>query len=440
MNETSQNTADTLLRAVRQNWTVGYGAITMPILAGLFLPKVWVTVVCLLAAWALSVYSRSDRSDAFLRSPLIVDIARRALVASAAVMFAVVVLCTDWLVPTVIHLQLYNSEIPFVTCLIVFPCTALMCVGALYFGLGARRSRDNQRRSGLYAGDSIAATLFYRESRYQVLVLLIVSLLLAGVEYWYYFARYINSDMNAPDRFFFNYMPVAMYIISLLFMGGRYASMRGLLMILEARHLDDRESTLVRFLIFRSDDLLLHQSPGMQWDTPAEIVVGRTASVGESQARLYLSQQTGLSDFALRYLYTNEGFGSSPNVIHYAAFVNDDMKEAFASEDQWFNPYMLDSALAANELAPLLANELFRIHTMTMAWKTYTREGMRLYPVKHYRPTFRFRDLRDWTLDYDDALWFDVAHNNEDRSFFHTRRLWHRMTAFASRKPNISRQ
>ena len=87
--------------------------------------------------------------------------------------------------------------------------------------------------------------------------------------------------------------------------------------------------------------------------------------------------------------------------------------------------------------SPILANELFRIHTMTMAWKTYDRSGRRLYPIRHYRPTFRFRDLPDWNVDYDDETWFDVAHNNEDRYFFRLRAFWNRLTGVFSRKVRV---
>lgn len=73
-----------------------------------------------------------------------------------------------------------------------------------------------------------------------------------------------------------------------------------------------------------------------------------------------------------------------------------------------------------------------------MAWKTYDREGKRLYPIKHYRPTFHIGDLREWNVDYDDASWFDIAHNNEDRPFFRLRKLWRRMTGVFHRKSTVA--
>lgn len=426
-NNVTERTAR-LLSAIWRNWAIAVGALTFPLLLAIFVPKIWIPFVCLAEGYLLVSLMRANLNSGVSSCSLIVRVSSRILLLTAAVMFVVVILCTDWLVPTVIHLDLYNSEIPFVTCLVVFPVTAVFCVLSLFFGMGQRHCRECQRRNGFYAGDSLVATLYYRESKYQTGILLVLALTLGGVEYWYYFARYINSDMNAPDRFFFNIMPVAMYLLSLFFMGGRYISMQNLYKALEDATAGRSDKTVVRYMIISDGDLLLHSGRDGRWDTPAECVVGRCRSIGEPQARLMLTEQTGITDFVLRYCFTNEGFAEGSNIIHYAAFVDSSHRDAAAGEDVWFNPYMIDAALAANALSPLLANELFRIHTMTMAWKTYDRDGNRLYPIKHYRPTFRLQDMQQWTVDYDDCRWFDVASNNEDRLFFRTRRAWHRMT------------
>lgn len=156
--------------------------------------------------------------------------------------------------------------------------------------------------------------------------------------------------------------------------------------------------------------------------------------MGDHEARLLFNELSGINDFALRYCYTNRAFASDTNMIHYAVFVDSPDNVTIDDKKRWFNPYMLDSCLAANILSPILANELYRIHTITMAWKTYDREGRRLYPIKHYRPTFRLRDLRNWTVDYDDDSWLDVANRNEDRRFYRLRQLWERITGLLKPK------
>jgi hypothetical protein len=72
----------------------------------------------------------------------------------------------------------------------------------------------------------------------------------------------------------------------------------------------------------------------------------------------------------------------------------------------------------------MLASEIKRIYTITMAWKTYTRDGKRLYSIKNYVPTFRLKDLKNWDVDYNDITWINIADNNEDKRFFVLKKLW----------------
>ena len=58
-----------------------------------------------------------------------------------------------------------------------------------------------------------------------------------------------------------------------------------------------------------------------------------------------------------------------------------------------------------------------------MAWKTYNRQGRRLYPIKHYKPIFRLRDFKEWDVDYNDPAWLQISEENEDTRFYRARRL-----------------
>ena len=61
-----------------------------------------------------------------------------------------------------------------------------------------------------------------------------------------------------------------------------------------------------------------------------------------------------------------------------------------------------------------------------MAWKTYDRNGRRQYPIRNYKPTFRFRDLAKWDVDYDDPLWREIAEFNEDKPLYRIRKFFRR--------------
>lgn len=428
--------ADIVMKTMFRNWAMAFGAIALLLLLSIFLPMWWVPFVAIVEWYLLisAVKSTEERPGSYCS--LVMRMAAQAMAVTALVMTAVLVVYTDHILPQFIQLPLYNREIPFISALIVFPSVAIICALMLYGGLSGRRCRECQKRNGNFPGDSIIATLYQRESKYQLTVLMLVSIALGAVDYWYYFARYVNSNLNSPDRFFFNYMPIGVYLVSLAVMRSRYAAMHSVYESMAASSPAGTATTEVRFLIISGNDLLLTQNDKTsKWDTPAIAAIGRTLSIGEREAELLLASKTGLKDCPLRYCFTTQGFSHGSNVIHYAAFVADYQREAAATDGrEWFNAYMLDAALATNSLSPQLASELFRIHTITMAWKTYDRNGRRLYPIKNYRPTFRLGDLRKWNVDYDDTHWFSIAATNQDRRFFGLHRFWDIITGIFSRK------
>lgn len=426
--------SDKTLHTLWMNWVIAVGALNVPILAAMIVPRMCIPLVCLAEVWILALSANTRRSGIWQSCAIMTKIAMQILLITALAMLIIAVLCTDFLVPAVVHLNLYNSEIPFVTCLVLFPVTVGICLLWLYGGIADNHSRACQRRNGLYVGDNISATIFHNETRHQIRTLAILATVLGLCEYWYYISRYINTDMSNPDRFFFNWLPLAVYLLSVLFTAGRYRSMEELYNIAGKSIAARNNSTVVRFLVFSDDDLLLNTGSNL-WDTPYSTTVGRQNAISDQEARNLFETLSGTAGVTIRYCFTNKAFSSASDIVHYAIFVDGERRNAFAgASNAWFNPYMLDSALASNALAPVLANELYRIHTMTMAWKTYRRDGRRLYPIRHYRPTFRFRDMAQWDLDYDDNTWFDVAHNNEDRAFFRMRKLWNRLTGAMLRR------
>lgn len=423
-----------VLMAMWRNWAVGFGSVALLLVFALFTAKTWLPFIALAEVYILSSLIRGHFSSGMTGCAILPRMAQRTMLVSALIMFGINVLCTDWLIPARIHLNLYNSEIPFITSLVVLPVLAFFCAYTLVRGANDGHCRRCQEEKGFYAGDSVLGNLFFREARYQLMVLLLMSLLMAALEYWYYFSRYINSNFNAPDRFFFIVMPIGVYVISLIVMAGRYASMSRLYMALDEARPERRNTTKVRFMVFCGDELLLRRADNGLWDTPAETIVPLCTAMGPAEARLLFTELTGIDDFGLRYCFTNAAMASGSNTIHYAVFIPELKQTAIEGNgDKWFNAYLLDYALAEGSLAPGVATELYRIHTITMAWKTYDRQGRRLYPIKHYHPTFRLSDLPEWKVDYDDLSWLAVAHNNEDRRFFRMRRLWSKITGIFNR-------
>lgn len=433
---------DLTLKALWRNWALAFGAIVLPLALSLFVSKLWLPFIAIAEAYGLLALQKSDALSMKRSCMLTLRCAMYILTWTAVVMLAINILCTPWLIGRVVTFAIYNDEIPYVTALVIFPISTI--VGALFLAGGQNNAfcRDCRQRHGFYAGDSIIGTLFYKEARYHLLVLTMVSLSLSAVDYWYYLTRYINTNLSPSDLFFFDYVPIGLYLLSLFFIGGRYISMASLYKVISDQSgLGQRAaSTIVRFMIYCGSEILLRRDSDGIWDTPAKNIIGRTPSISEHEAmKLFRRHYDKIepADVKIKYLFSGAGFSTEAYVLHYAVFVDEDKRArlgADPSRDEWANAYWLDCNMQAGTVAPALADELYRIHTITMAWKTYDRNGRRLYPIKHYRPTFRLCDLRDWTVDYDDLSWFDVAHNNEDRPFFHMRRFWQQITRLFTRR------
>lgn len=116
------------------------------------------------------------------------------------------------------------------------------------------------------------------------------------------------------------------------------------------------------------------------------------------------------------------------NIFHFFAFVDnkEDITES-KIHGEWFSLGELRQLMMQHLTGNDLNSEMARIYRIAMAWKTYDREGRRLYKFKHYRPTFRIKDIRNWEVDYNDGHWLSVGRLNEDSHLFRLRRFLKRI-------------
>ncbi len=137
-------------------------------------------------------------------------------------------------------------------------------------------------------------------------------------------------------------------------------------------------------------------------------------------------QISGLRDeFNMRFLYVNANKESACNIFHYLCVLKSHNSiEGSDFNGKWYKQSHLERMLSEGLASSLLTSEIHRIYTVTMASKTYDRKGHRLYGIKHYKPSFRLRDLDDIDVDFNDPVWLMIADDNEDRPFFQLRKLW----------------
>lgn len=408
-------------------WMLASGSLALVVILSLLIPKVWLPFAVYAISYGLVMSLRADNSRKALKAcGLVVKLASEVLFWTATVMLAINLMAADWFFGNMLDDPMFNPSQPYITSLILFPVVIAMNAYVLFAGQNLTYCRNCRRDHGYYSGDGLVATLFYHESKYQIKLLLIGSIVISIVAWTYYLVRYVNINFNSADIFIFHGLPVIFFIFGAVYMSARYRSIAASLSRLGVDENSSSSLTRLRFLVISGDRVYLRSDSNGLFDTPATETINRTDKLSDDEARKYFSELSGLTDFELKYIYSNDGFAGGSNIIHYAAFIPDNNIGRLEPADP-MTLDALDRLIKASMISPLLANEIYRIYTVTMAWKTYDREGRRLYPIRHYRPTFRLGDLREWAVDYNDLHWLNIATNNQDCAFYRMRRLWRRL-------------
>lgn len=191
--------------------------------------------------------------------------------------------------------------------------------------------------------------------------------------------------------------------------------------------------TQVRYMVVKENLILLHELEELGiWDTPAAKEIHYQDNISEEEARNIFTELAQTEDFYLKRLFRTST--AHHNAFHFIVLLDTPETEVPGLNGSWHNLYQIDIMLKSGLIAHPFAYDIHRLYTMTMAWKTYDREGNRLYPIKNYRPTFRLTDFKDWDIDYSDMHWLNVSNNNEDRRFFKLRRFWRRFITGADKR------
>ena len=414
------------------NWIIGAGALAL----GLFfprlihylgIPKLWLPLPIFLMSYGIAFYERHLRSMKGQGCTAVLHVSGLTLFWSALIMLTINILNSKMLLDGWIDWSNANREIPFITCLILFPVLTVVCLWVMSRGYMQNMADGYRARHGIVQGNGAVATLLSIETRFQVKTMLYVSLALNLVEWWYYLVYYININMNRPDVFFFNWLPISLFILSLFFMSSRYRSLAA--MIGPIAIVSRENGTAVRFILISGDKILLSPDSFGRWDTPAVTNLPPLDSNNEKAIGNAFEKISGTDDFSLRYLY-DTGIPGEIDILHYAVFLPDQLNFENWNDARWMAIDEIDRIIKSHGMAAEFTDEIYRIFTITITWKTYDSSGKRIYPIKNYRPSFKIRDMKDWDVDYSDLHWLDVARNNQDKPFYRARRIWRKMTGY----------
>lgn len=418
-----------------RNWAVAVGLLMVLTVLAPVVPRQWLVPVNVIFYVLLQMYhAQLRRRDVPSCSRLIQQVSAVMLV--TAIVLVVLSFLSKGDNLHELTGQPYDMNSPLIVILITAPVATVV---TLCYWLNKREPLVCQQckmRYGNVIEHGFVGDLYRKEWRYQTKLLFMLSLALSVVDWGYYLLHYVNTNLNRADLFFFIWMPLAMYVLSLIYLGLRYHSFWIYYCQKDEEHFVERPgSTMLRYLVICNDKLLLnfypteaHYANGARvkrFDTPvvARLPYHERENMGEA-VRIF-KEITGIGDAEIRLAYDSPDAITYRNVFHYFAFLRDDAELMDSSlEGEWLTWGNMQQLAKQGILDRDLVSELQRIYRIAMAWKTYDSEGRRLYKIKHYRPTFRLRDLRNWEVDFNDYRWLKVARNNQDSCWYSLRRLF----------------
>lgn len=415
-----------------RSWALSIGARALLLLLSLAMPYEWLPVVAFALEVLLFLMVRANREASLPTCFLTPFVMTRILFWSAVVMTVISILGAHGVLAR--WFELVNPEVPYIPILILGPISVIVTGWAVWRRNDFGFCVDCRMRHGTPAERGFLGKLFSQEGRYQVRFLLGLSIVITVTSWLYYAFVYINVNLNRPDKFFFVWLPLIFYVVSLVYMAMRYFTIWSYYdQELAVSNVRRPDTTLLRYIILDHERICLTEpdatlSPMARgYDTPATVTLPRRDNVPVYEARGYFREMVGSDGFAIRFMYRSTDAGGDSNVFHYLVNVADPSQvENGPLHGRWVTIPELERLLNNDMLAPMMAAEIHRLYTVTMAWKTYDRRGRRLYKIKNYRPTFRLRDIQNWEVDFNDSQWLRVAVNNQDRPFYSLKRFWRR--------------
>ncbi len=421
-----------------RNWAVAVGLLTVLTILAPVVPRQWLAPVNILFFVALQfVHTELRKRDVPSCSRLIQQVSAVMLIT------AVFLVCLYFFDRNgdlnELTGQPYDISSPSIVILVTAPVATAV---TLWYWLERSEPLVCQKckmRYGNVIEHGFVGDLFRREWRYQTGLLFILSLGLSVVDWLYYMLYYVNTNLNRADLFFFIWMPLAMYVLSLVYLGMRYYSLWVYYCKNDEGHFVERPgSTTWRFMVIAGDKVLMNFYPTdtfhpngsklKQFDTPAVVHTDYRERDNLGEATRLFAVCSGINDAEIKPAYSSPDSVTYQNMFHYFAFLRSPEEVGDSKlEGEWMtlgNVLQLAQQCLVNRD---FVAEIQRIYRIAMAWKTYDRYGRRLYKIKHYRPTFHLRDLRNWEVDYNDHRWLNVARHNEDKFWYPLRRLFMRV-------------
>lgn len=418
------------------NWAVSIGVFPVILLLSSFVPKLWLPALLLVFQYFLLARIKRQRSSHTMKCVLIPYVVTRILFIAAMIMVAINIYYMKFINPQEYVIGTANRDIPYISALILAPVTFIVTSWTYLRRNKLSICKECHATYGSAPELGYMGKMHYSELYYQIQVLIGASFIISTYSWIYYSFTYSNVNFNSADRFVYHYSTVILYLSSLIYFWFRYFSLST---FYRKEILSDSQyhssSTLVRFLILCEDHLFVqlpgkdfdkHGEPAKRIDTPASLFIPFRNHLSPHDVYDLYYRCIGRRESAdIRFLYENANNGAEYNILHYLCSVpSRESIQNCGISGRWESSRSLEELSKKEPMSALLYSELSRLYTIAVTSKTYDKDGRRLYGIKHYHPGFRFDDLCNKDVDYNDPTWLYVAENNEDKPFFNLKRIW----------------
>lgn len=417
------------LAKICREWYVMFGVLTLIVVVSFYISPLWMPLVEEVLAILLAFVGTGNRVSADRPCGRLTLIAIMTLVLTGLVSFGINVAYKTEFVHHFFDIETLNTSIPYITSLVIFPICAVVTGVTLIPAAYQRHIRHCHLHNTYNPSHPMLGRIVHATYRSLSMKLLCIVAIISIIDWVYYFIGYNNHSINTPDRFFFFVIPAAIYVWSIIYVRHAYSSLmltNG--RIIEAINSDAQstgaaitDSAVVRFLIIHHDCLLLDMTESAVADCAVDTtytqVKPHSFNGNVESVRSDFEHLTGIKDLSIKRLYTSSSAVNHVVTYHYLIHIDDNVNIG-SLHGTWVPLNSIDTMMKTGLLAPVLCDEIFRVYTVAMAWKTYHRDGRRRYAIRNYRPSFRLEDIHKWDVDYEDPQWLRVSKINQDSPFW----------------------
>lgn len=435
LNFDDQRRQTQVLFALWREWVIACGAPMVVMLVSVWVPAIWLPLVTFALTALLIFIIKASKQAEIVSGNVTIYVMYRVMLYSGIVMLALAFLVKHELLEQ--WFGEYNRVHSYIPELVIAPITYLMAQYVLIRRSHLSFYKDLEARMGQKVDQGFLGRLFRQEGLFQQKVLTYTFLALTIEGYLYYWFVYYNGYYSPTDKLAFVWLPIIVYVGTVIYMGLRYFMMWMYYgQDRQGGDVDHSGVTRLRYIIVSDEKIYLakNEEPEfgafgrVRYDTPAIYSFQRREGIMPPEAKSYFERLTKIEDFTMRFMYESHTVGGANNVIHFIVGINDpDELSESSLKGEWYSLAQVNDFLHQHLLSPKFSSELSRLYHITMAWKTYNRDGYRRYREKYYRPAFRLRDIHNPDVDYNDKQWLYVSRMNEDIPFFRLRRWWDRV-------------